>query len=329
MSIWILGARGRIGRAVATRLREQGIEPVLIGRETEIVTEIGRQRPEVVVNTIGDYAATALTIARAGLPHGGHYLDVANDLVAVPRMLAAHDEAAAAGSTFVTGAGFGVLATESVVVKLCEDRPTPSRVRVDALASVGMAAGVFGQALAATTLDVLTSGGRRFSSGRLVSSRLGAGARTLALPDGTSIRSAEVPSGELLAARAASNAPDVTVTSALAPGSPVVRALLPAAARLLAIPPVRRFAQARMAAIAIKDTPRPRPYSWGHAVVEWPDGTTREGWLRAGDGMDFTAAVLAEAAVRLHDGEGKPGAYTPAAALGPDLAVAAGGTFVL
>ncbi|HEV3382861.1 MAG TPA: hypothetical protein VG142_18000 [Trebonia sp.] len=47
--------------------------------------------------------------------------------------------------------------------------------------------------------------------------------------------------------------------------------------------------------------------SWGHAVIHWADGTSREGWLRAGDGMDFT----------------------PAAAFGPDLAKAAGATFIL
>ncbi|MFJ3494322.1 hypothetical protein ACIPPJ_12065 [Streptomyces sp. NPDC086091] len=55
-----------------------------------------------------------------------------------------------------------------------------------------------------------------------------------------------------------------------------------------------------------------------------PDGVTRDGWLRAGDGMDFTADTLTEVAVRLARGEGKPGAYTPAAAFGPELAAAAG-----
>jgi hypothetical protein len=58
--------------------------------------------------------------------------------------------------------------------------------------------------------------------------------------------------------------------------------------------------------------------------VTWPDGTSREGWLRAGDGMDYSASVAA----RLARGEGKPGAYTPAAVFGPDLATAAGGGFV-
>ncbi|MBM2614428.1 saccharopine dehydrogenase NADP-binding domain-containing protein [Actinoplanes sp. LDG1-06] len=343
MGIWILGASGRIGSAVAAGLASRGIEPVLVGRNPDklpagsviaagadqIAAEITRRRPTVVVNTIGDYAASALTIARAGLPAGTHYVDVANDLVALPRMLGAHDEAAAAGSTFVTGAGFGVLATEAVVAQLCEGRPAPSRVRVDALASVATAGGVMGEGYAATILDVLTTGGRRIENGRLVPSRLGAGVQTLTPPDGTTVSSAEVPSGELFAARAASNAPFVTVTSALAPTAPLARAALPALSRLLSLAPMRRFAVSRLAGLSVKPAPRPRPHSWGHAVVEWPDGARREGWLRAGDGMDYTAAVLTEAAVRLSRGEAKPGAYTPAAALGADLAEAAGGEFLL
>jgi hypothetical protein len=42
----------------------------------------------------------------------------------VPRLLELHEEAAAQGSTLVTGSGFGVFATEAVVVKLCENLPT-------------------------------------------------------------------------------------------------------------------------------------------------------------------------------------------------------------
>jgi hypothetical protein len=41
------------------------------------------------------------------------------------------------------------------------------------------------------------------------------------------------------------------------------------------------------------------------------------------------ADVAAATATRLARGEGKPGAHTPAAGFGPDLATAAGGTLVL
>ncbi|MDQ7809919.1 hypothetical protein Q5425_39870 [Amycolatopsis sp. A133] len=345
MEIWVLGALGRTGRGITAELTAKGLPVVLVGRHRErleatgakfvvadgveaMAAEIRRQRPAVVVNTIGEYAATAATIARACLP-GGHYVDLAADLVAVPRLLDLHEEALAGGSTFVTGAGFGVLATEAVVAKLCEGRETPSRVRVDALASVAVEAGAVGVALAASIVDVLTTGGRRYEDGRLTPARLGAEPQTHTLPDGETAKSAGVPSGELVAAQRASGAPSVTVMSGLAPTSPAVRALLPLLGRVVSIPLVRRFAVRQLARVTTKAAPRPRAHSWGHAVVTWPDGTTREGWLRAGEGMDFTTAVVAEVAARLARGEGKPGAHTPASALGADVAEAAGGTFVL
>jgi len=334
MEIWILGALGRTGRAITAELEARGLPAVLVGRNRErleetgakfvvadgveaIAGEIRRQRPTVVINTIGEYATTAATIARACLP-GGHYVDMAADLLAVRRLLDLHDEALAGGSTFVTGAGFGVLATEAVVAKLCEGRDTPSRVEVDALASVATEAGAVGVALAASIVDAVTA----------VSAR-GASPRTLVLPDGEQAKVAGVDSGELIAAQRASGAPDVTVFSGLAPTAPVVRALLPLLGRVVSIPAVRRFAVRRLAAVRTKAAPRPRTHTWGHAVVTWPDGTTREGWLRADEAMDFTAAVVAETAVRLARGEGKPGAHTPASALGADVAEAAGGTFLL
>lgn len=351
--VWIVGAAGRVGRGVTERLAARGLTVVPVGRSRErmlaagteaglpgdakvivadsaerIADEIVRQRPQVVVNTMGAFADTAPVIARACMP-GVAYVDQANDVVAVEGLLALHDEAARAGSTLVTGAGFGVLATEAVVAKLCEGRPTPHRVRVDAVASVAVEAGVLGTALAASIVDALTAGGRRYADGRLMTSRLGTAPQRLVFPDGESAKSAGVSSGELLAAHAASGAPFVTATSALVPTAPLIRALLPMLGRLLSVPPLRRLAVDRLGRATVKAAPRPRKHSWGHAVVEWADGTRHEGWLRAGDGMDFTADVTATVTELLARGVGKPGAWTPAAALGADLASIAGGTFVL
>ncbi|EOD69981.1 hypothetical protein [Amycolatopsis vancoresmycina] len=334
MEIWVLGALGRTGRAITAELERRGLPGVLVGRNRDglaatganfvvadgveaMAAEIRRRRPTVVINTIGEYAATAPALARACLP-GGHYVDMAADLVAVQGLLDLHDEALTGGSTFVTGAGFGVLATEAVVAKLCEGRDTPSRVQVDALASVATEEGAVGVALAASIVDAMTA----------VSAR-GAKPRTLVLPDGETAKVAGIPSGELIAAQRASGASDVTVFSGLAPTAPVVRALLPLLGRVVSIPAVRRFAVQRLAAVRTKAAPRPRTHTWGHAVVTWPDGSAREGWLRADEAMDFTAAVVAETAARLARGEGKPGAHTPASALGAEVAEAAGGTFLL
>jgi len=72
----------------------------------------------------------------------------------------------------------------------------------------------------------------------------------------------------------------------------------------------------------------PREFSWGHARVEWNDGTSREGWLRLGDAQHFTEAATAEVARRLLEGRAEPGAYTPGALFGPSLASDVGAEFV-
>src|SRR3954468_348034 len=154
--VWILGGTGRSGRAIAEELVTRGVTPVLVGRDAarlaeavarfgggrtvvagtveEMAGAIRREQPAVVVNTVGPFTTTAATIVRACLP-GSHYVDLANDLAAVSGVFDLNDAAATAGRTLVTGAGFGVTATESVVVKLCEDRPAPMSVRVDMVPS--------------------------------------------------------------------------------------------------------------------------------------------------------------------------------------------------
>ncbi|MEV4709287.1 hypothetical protein [Actinoplanes sp. NPDC049316] len=352
--VWILGGAGRSGRAIATALRERGISPVRVGRDAgrlaavaggdrtvvaasveAVAAEIRRQRPAVVVSTIGPFTETAAELVRACLP-ASHYVDLANDLAAVSATLGRGEEVAAAGRTVVTGAGFGVTATESVVVRLCEGRAAAQCVRVDMIPSLAMDAGVVGEALAGTLLEGLpgVEGGRRFQGrryreGRMVAARLAGDATRLTLPDGSAVTTASMPLGELIAAQRASGAPDVVAASSEAPSSPLVRAVLPPATALLAIGPVRSFARRRLATMRVAARPRPREHSWGHAVVTWADGTKREGWLRLGEAQAWTGAVPAEVARRLLAGKGRPGAFTPAALFGPSLAESCGGEYLI
>jgi short subunit dehydrogenase-like uncharacterized protein len=353
--VWILGGTGRSGRAIADELRRRGIRPVLVGRDAgrlaavaqgdrtvvaasdqAMAAEIRRQQPDVVVNTVGPFTRTASPTIRACVDAGSHYLDLANDLAAVAATLALGDAVAASGRTAVTGAGFGVTATESVVVKLCDGRPAPEQVRVDMVPSLATEAGAIGEALAATILEGLPGvagggrfQGRRYRNGRLAPAPIGGDVQRLTLPDGSVVTTAGMPLGELMAAQRASGAPDVLSASSEAPSSPVVRAIFPVAAVLLGIGPVRDFAIRRLAAVKMGAKPKPREHSWGHAVVRWADGTTREGWLRVGEAQEWTGAVPAEIVRRLLAGEGKPGAFTPAALFGPSLAESCGGEYVV
>ncbi|PRX99628.1 hypothetical protein [Allonocardiopsis opalescens] len=355
--IWILGGTGRSGRAIAAELAARGRPPVLVGRNAErlaaeaarsgggrtiavdslpaMATEITRQGPAVVINTVGPFAATALPIIRACLP-ASHYIDLANDVGSVAATLAGHDQAAAAGRTVVTAAGFGATAAESIVLRLRADRPDAAKVRVDVVPSFGVEKGVMGEALAASILDGLpgVEGGRRYQgrrieNGRLVPARIGADAAPLTLPDGTRVTTAGWPSGELLAAQRASGAPSVIAASSELPTSPLTRALMPVAMSLLEITPIRAFATRRLAEVSFEARERPREFSWAHALLEWPDGTRRAGWLRVGDAQAYTGAVPAEVAVRLAAGGAPAGAHTPAVLFGPGLAEACGGTYIV
>jgi len=71
-----------------------------------------------------------------------------------------------------------------------------------------------------------------------------------------------------------------------------------------------------------------RASSSGHARVWWPSGAVRDGWLRTGEGHEFAVAVAAEVTQRLLHGDGRPGAFTPGALYGSELAEAAGGTLL-
>jgi len=144
-------------------------------------------------------------------------------------------------------------------------------------------------------------------------------------PDSTSTTTAGWPSGELLAAQRASGALIVVAASSEMPTAPAVRAALPLATALLSITPLRNLAKRWLARVKIAPRESPRERSWGHAHVQWADGTVREGWQRVGDASSFTAAVAA----RLADRPGRPGAYTPAVAFAPDLATDAGNHFTL
>lgn len=359
VSVWILGGSGRTGRGVADDLADAGIEPVLVGRDAGRLQEaagdrghetlvvpgveamavaIRQSRPGVVLNTVGPFTRTAPAVVDACLLSGSDYVDLANDLAALPAVLARQPDAERAGRTLVTGAGFGVTATEteSVVAWLCDGARRAERVRTDMVPSLELPAGALGEALAETLVEVLPGvgggwrfQGRRVAAGRLAAAPIAGDVRTLVTPDGDRVVTGLMPLGELVAAQRASGAPYVDAASSEVPHGRFVGAVLPVATNLLAVAWLRRLAARRLAAVQLRARPAPREHSWGHAVVTWHDGTTSEGWLRLGEAQAATVTIAADVVRRLAHGEGRPGAFTPAALFGHQLATGLGAEYVL
>jgi short subunit dehydrogenase-like uncharacterized protein len=345
-TIAVLGATGRTGRGIARALSASGHQLVLVGRDAgrlgEVATDcrgaqviagpfgstleqLARLAPDVVVNTVGPFERTAPQAIDA-LP-GAHYLDLANDPIAARAVLNRHPAALASGHTLVTGAGFGVLATESAALKLMESTGTPDRVRVDAMAAVAGTGDLLGEALAATIIEGIGSMSRIPARDRRDWPAFGSRRELLTTPDGEKILSVGFPSGEWIAAERATGAREVFAASSEAPTSRMVPLVLPVALLALRSERLRRTLTKRLAAMPLSEKPVTRA-SWARAWGQWTDGTTREVWLRAGDGMDFTVAVATEVAARLVRGEGRAGAFTPGELFGTELAEAAGGLFL-
>ncbi len=354
-TIWILGASGRIGRAVAANLAADGQPFTLVGRDhdelcgvanklgghirikvlanvPDMAKAIAAEKPAVVVNLVGPFTRNALPIAKA-CPPGTHYVDLSNELPSVQAMLSLHEHASSTGCTFVTGAGFGVLATESVVLRLCEGLPPPANVRCTVIPAVVSEPGPLGEAFASSIIEGFAYGGRRYEGGHLVRSRLMDYYELLSVPDGRVIGTASVPTAELEAAKRASGAPFVISATSMVPQAAFLRAVLPPILNITKVPAVRRFVTRRLAAFEVKATDvAAAPVSWSHARVEWSSENLSEikaGWMRTGDAMVFTANVISQVAIRLMKGGSKVGAYTPGMLFGANLANECGGIITL
>src|ERR1700745_199563 len=191
--IWVLGATGLSGRAIARELVASGADVVLTGRHAERLAEVAEsvgegartrvvsglgemtalipaEKPAVVVNTVGPFGKTARPMARASIDAGSHYLDLCNELGPTREVLELAADARGEGVTLVTGAGFGVLATEALVLEVRADRPPAARE----MAAARPAVHGCGTAVLASFIDAIGYGGRRYRDGQLIRARLGA-----------------------------------------------------------------------------------------------------------------------------------------------------------
>lgn len=350
-SIWLLGATGRGGRAVAHALTARGIPVVLLGRNpqqlasaaaslsgppgavetltiagwSELPALIARRRPGVVVNTVGPFTRTAVPLALACLKAGTHYVDLANELDAVLQLLDLNDEAHARGITLVTGAGFGVLATEALTITLRGEREPAVKAQVAALPAVeGL-----GSAVLSSSVEVLAYGGRRYQGGQLVRNRLGADHIRVDLPSGGTRQAVGVPTGELEAARRASGAGEVVAYSSEVPSGRIARVVLPIMSVALSVNVICRQALRLIERLRLAPPVSPGEVSWAYARLEWADRSNADAWLRTGEGYAFTGEVAALVADGLRNGSASAGAFTPGALFGPTLAVRAGAEILL
>lgn len=331
---WLLyGATGRTGTLIAEEAVARGHRPVLAGRDpdrlrrlaerldltwaagpaTEMARLIGDAR--LVLLAAGPFGATAPPVLRACLDAGVHYLDIANEIPVAGAVLAADNEARQRGITVLPAVGFGTVASDGLARYVADQ--VPGAVRLDVAVLLGTDGSSSGAK--ASTMQALARGGRIRRDGRLVHTRLGAGARRQDTPIGERTL-VPVPTGDLVVTGHTTGIPNITVSFPV-PMPPVaaklVMPVLPVLARVSG-----KWPQQATPSEPIKGPSTVESYLWARATAA--DGRTAQAWVRTGEGYAYTArsAVLAvEATLRFEP----LGATTVARAFGPDLSFEAGG----
>jgi saccharopine dehydrogenase (NAD+, L-lysine-forming) len=313
-TIVVVGASGTMGRLIALEAVRRELDVVLAGRAGERLADVARTLPsgrarvavvdvgdaaavgavvgpgDVVVNTVGPFSRFAEPVVEACLRSGTAYVDLANELAAVRAVLERDADARERGVQLVTGAGFGVVATETLALILKHASPERlESVYVAAAQAVAYAT----RGVQATIQDSLAQGSPRYVDGQLVAGALGEGATTIQLPDGQR-EMMPVASGDLIAAQRATGAPNVVAYAAVRGerGEPATEAK-----------------EMRSVAVARGRTAR---------------GAEIEADITFGEGFAASAAIAVEVAVRTI-GQARPGAWTPGQLFGTELALACGG----
>jgi short subunit dehydrogenase-like uncharacterized protein len=334
---WLLyGATGRTGSLIAEEAVARGHRPVLGGREPERlrqmaerldltwmageVTEMARLLGDVglVLLAAGPFSATAPRVLQASLDAGVHYLDIANDIQVATAVLATDSAARERGTTVLPAVGFGTVASDGLARHVADQVPDANRLELAILpANDGTSAGA-----RASRMEALADGGKVRRDGRLVRTRLGAGAHRQRTPIGDRTL-VPVPTGDLVVAAHTTGIPDITVSFPMAMpplAAKLAMPLLPLVARAS-----RQRSQRARPSGATTEPTDVHGHLWARAIA--PDGRTAEAWLRTSEGYAYTAraAVLSvEAALRTEP----LGATTVARAFGPELAFQAGGELI-
>jgi short subunit dehydrogenase-like uncharacterized protein len=339
----IYGATGYTGTLVAEEALRRGHRPLLAGRSEEKLRKLGRRlglkyvafdlddvnviarhtaTVDLVYHAAGPFAFTSDPMIRACLATHTHYVDITGEVPVLERSASYDDVALRNGVAIISGAGFDVIPSDCLAAYVAARVPRATTLEIAFQALTSITAGT-----ALSMLEMLPQGGLVRRSGTLQRLRLGAGIRTIDMPNGRQ-RAMPIPWGDLATAYRSTHIPNITtymvVPPALAAIAPVAG---PAGTSLLGFRPARQAAGSIASRIfsgpgAAQRTSQ-RSYLWARAADNL--GISAEAWLICAEGYEFTAQAAVPVVERVLQ-EKPAGALTPSQAFGPDFVLEIAGS---
>jgi short subunit dehydrogenase-like uncharacterized protein len=332
----LYGATGFSGKLVAERARQQGLAPILAGRDAARVRRLASELDcpprafaldaadriaaavrdvDVVLNAAGPFAATARPLLDACLRVSVHYLDIAGELPVLEEIAQRSAEAQRRGVMIMPAVGFVVVPSDCLAAHVARRLPTAQFLSIGVSRADALSRGSW-----RTILDQWSATVAVRRDGVLTAVPIGQRERRFDYGRGPR-PSAAVSWGDIATAHRTTGIPNVETYLEVSPSE---RAMFRFSGRLLGLMEstrLRQWLRAPSALLPEGPTAQQRADGGRAFVAEARDAQGRRvrSRLRTPEAYSFTAATAVAVVERVLHGDLRAGFQTPAGAYGPDF----------
>jgi short subunit dehydrogenase-like uncharacterized protein len=337
----LYGATGFVGRVASHAAVDQGLRPLLAGRDAMALQDVARgldiefqafeldesealdralQDVDAVLHCAGPYLYTFKPMVEACLRTGTHYLDLTGEIPVYEAIAARNAEATTRGVMLLPGVGFDVAPTDCLAVHLKQRLPSATHLTLGfhRQGPAGLPPGT-----QRTAIELIPYGHRVRRSGRLERPRTRLKTQMIDFGNGP-VEATRVIWGDVFTAYHSTGIPNIETYMAL---SAAMRRKLVWSARLK--PLFRLAAVRKLLARTVKPGPTPIECAqswtdvWGQ--VKDDEGRSAVSRLHGPEaGVVWTVECALAAVRRVLAGDVFPGFQTPATAFGADFVLARG-----
>jgi short subunit dehydrogenase-like uncharacterized protein len=330
----IYGANGYTGELITRFAAEQGLQPILAGRNGAKVEELAKrygfdfrvfsleetekvdaalQETEFVLHCAGPFSVTSRPMVEACLRNRRHYLDITGEIAVFEAMARLDKKAADAGIMIMPGVGFDVVPSDCLAKYLKDRLPTATHLT---LAFYGM--GRISHGTQATMTMNVGKGGAIRKNGEITS--VPAAYKTREIDFGEVRKTGvTIPWGDVSTAFYSTGIPNIEVYTVMPASNLKMLKMSRYLGWLLATKPVQNYLQKQIPAGGPSDEERAKgkTYLWGEASDA--AGNKVEARLQSMEGYTLTALTALRISAKILAGDFCKGFQTPAKCYGADL----------
>ena len=337
MNFLLYGANGYTGQLITRYAIENGLRPILAGRNEEAVKSLAETHKleyrifglddgqvidgalkdiKLVLHAAGPFIHTAWPMMKACLRNGVHYLDITGEIAVFEMAFRFGSKAKAKELVFMPGVGFDVVPTDCMAVYLKQRLPDASRLKL----GFGSVGGGISRGTAMTMIEGLGAGSAERKNGKII--RVPMAKKTMKIEvDGKSYPMMSIPWGDVSTAYHSTGIPNIETYTAVSQSTIRFSRLQNYFGGIMRSGWVKRYFRKRVKKRppGPSDSRRSRAHSFVYGEVTNDHGERAAALLHIPEGYTLTAITSIMITQAVLQGEIESGFQTPAKALGADF----------